>query len=116
MTPPHLSARQGMGLASQLVPILCLIGVVVLLSSITPAIKYVQAMYDFNMMAVACQFIGKLVDENTIPPKVERRIERGHHGKAHRPSFPNPTLPLSFPVCLQPSTDSINWRRECSHA
>jgi len=41
-----------MGLASQLVPILCLIGVVVLLSSITPAIKYVQAMHDFNMMAV----------------------------------------------------------------
>jgi drug/metabolite transporter (DMT)-like permease len=62
MTPPHLSARQGIGPASQLVPILCLIGVVVLLSSITPAIKYVfqQGALDFLSLAVGRVFIGFL--------------------------------------------------------
>jgi drug/metabolite transporter (DMT)-like permease len=62
MTPPHLSARQGTGPASQLAPILCLIGVVVLLSSITPAIKYVfqQGVLDFLGLAVGRVFIGFL--------------------------------------------------------
>lgn len=54
MTPPHLSARQGIDPAPHLVPTLCLIGVVVLLSSITPAIKYVfqQGALDFLSLAV----------------------------------------------------------------
>jgi len=49
--------------ASHLVPILCLIGVVVLLSSITPAIKYVfqQGALDFLSLAVGRVFIGFLV-------------------------------------------------------
>lgn len=63
MTPTPLTARQGMGPASHLVPTLCLIGVVVLLSSITPAIKYVfqQGTLDFLGLAVGRVFIGFLI-------------------------------------------------------
>ena len=52
-----------MGPASHLVPTLCLIGVIVLLSSITPAIKYVfqQGALDFLSLAVGRVFIGFLV-------------------------------------------------------
>ena len=62
MTPPHPSARQGIVAASQFAPILCLIGVVVLLSSITPAIKYVfqQGALDFLSLAVGRVVIGFL--------------------------------------------------------
>lgn len=63
MTAPHLSPRQEIASTSHLMPTLCLIGVVVLLSSITPAIKYVfqQGALDFLSLAVGRVFIGFLI-------------------------------------------------------
>jgi len=44
----------------------------------------IPAMHDLNMMAAFCQLVGKLVNENTIPPKVVRRIKCGHHAEPHK--------------------------------
>ncbi|MBC7840268.1 MAG: hypothetical protein H7Y39_16780 [Nitrospiraceae bacterium] len=43
----------------------------------------IQAMHDLDMMTALCQLVGQLVDENTISPKVVRRIKCGHHAKTH---------------------------------
>ena len=52
----------------------------------------IPAMHDLNMMAALCQLVGKLVNENTISPKVERRLKCGHHAKSHQGSFPGQHL------------------------
>jgi len=63
MTPPPLTGQRATGSASHFVPTLCLIGVIVLLSSITPAIKYVfqQGALDVLGLAVGRVFIGFLI-------------------------------------------------------
>ena len=46
-------------------------------------------MHHLDMMAALCQLVGKLVNKNTIPPKVVRRIKCGHHAKTHERVYSN---------------------------
>ena len=44
----------------------------------------IDAVNDLDLMSATRQLIGKTLNEDAIPPKIIRRIERGNHAKAQR--------------------------------